>query len=50
MGDYEALEAAIIPKKTRVLISESPTNPYLRVADLEKAGRDWQEAQGADAD
>lgn len=36
MGDYEALEAAIIPKKTRFIISESPTNPYLRVADLER--------------
>lgn len=36
MGDYEAMEAAIIPKTTRVIISESPTNPYLRVADLEK--------------
>lgn len=36
MGDYAALEAAIIPKKTRFIISESPTNPYLRVADLEQ--------------
>jgi cystathionine gamma-synthase len=36
MGDYAALEAAIIPKKTRFIISESPTNPYLRIADLEK--------------
>ncbi len=36
MGDYDALEAAIIPKKTRFIISESPTNPYLRVADLER--------------
>lgn len=36
VGDYEAMEAAIIPKKTRILISESPTNPYLRVADLER--------------
>ena len=36
MGDYDALEAAIIPKKTRIIISESPTNPYLRVADLER--------------
>jgi cystathionine gamma-synthase len=36
VGDYEAMEAAIIPKKTRFLISESPTNPYLRIADLEK--------------
>lgn len=33
-GDIAALEAAIIPGKTRVLLSESPTNPYLRVADL----------------
>ncbi len=36
MGDYAALEAAIIPKQTRIIISESPTNPYLRIADLEK--------------
>jgi cystathionine gamma-synthase len=36
MGDYEALDAAISPKKTRIIISESPTNPYLRVVDLEK--------------
>lgn len=35
VGDYDALEAAIIPKKTRFIISESPTNPYLRIADLE---------------
>jgi cystathionine gamma-synthase len=35
-GDYDALEAAIIPKKTRLIISESPTNPYLRVVDLER--------------
>ncbi len=36
MGDYEAMEAAIIPKQTRFLISESPTNPYLRIANLER--------------
>jgi cystathionine gamma-synthase len=36
MGDYEALEAAIQPKRTRFIISESPTNPYLRIADLER--------------
>lgn len=36
VGDYEALEAAVIPGKTRFIISETPTNPYLRVADLEK--------------
>jgi cystathionine gamma-synthase len=33
MGEYEALEAAIRPN-TRLIISESPTNPYLRVVDL----------------
>jgi cystathionine gamma-synthase len=33
-GDYAALESAIVPKKTRLILSESPTNPYLRVADL----------------
>jgi cystathionine gamma-synthase len=31
--DYEAMEAAIRPE-TRLLVSESPTNPYLRVLDL----------------
>ena len=35
MGDYVALERAIRPN-TRLIISESPTNPYLRVADLEQ--------------
>jgi cystathionine gamma-synthase len=34
MGDYAALEASIQPKRTRFLISESPTNPYLRCVDL----------------
>ncbi|MGH2524068.1 MAG: trans-sulfuration enzyme family protein, partial [Anaerolineales bacterium] len=33
MGDFSALEAAIQPN-TRLIISESPTNPYLRVVDL----------------
>jgi cystathionine gamma-synthase len=33
MGDYEALENAIQPN-TRLLLSESPTNPYLRTLDL----------------
>lgn len=36
MGDYEAIEAAIIPKKTRFIFSETPTNPYLRVIDVER--------------
>lgn len=35
MGDYETMEAAIRPN-TKVILSESPTNPYLRVLDLEK--------------
>ena len=34
-GYYEALEAAITPR-TRLLISESPTNPHLSVVDLER--------------
>ncbi len=37
MGDYDAMEAAIRPgRTTRFIISETPTNPYLRVADMEK--------------
>ncbi|MFQ3537081.1 MAG: PLP-dependent aspartate aminotransferase family protein [Aggregatilineales bacterium] len=33
-GDYETLEAAVQPKRTRFILSESPTNPYLRCVDL----------------
>lgn len=33
MGDFAALEAALQPN-TRLIISESPTNPYLRTVDL----------------
>ena len=33
-GDIAAVEAAIRPGKTKLIIAESPTNPYLRVADL----------------
>jgi len=33
MNDFDALEAAIRPE-TRLIVSESPTNPYLRVLDL----------------
>jgi cystathionine gamma-synthase len=32
-GDFDALERAIRPT-TRIIVSESPTNPYLRVADI----------------
>ena len=35
LGDYDALQAAIQPN-TRLILSESPTNPYLRVVDLER--------------
>jgi len=34
MNDIPALDAAVRPK-TRLLVSETPTNPFLRVADLE---------------
>ncbi|MEM7453267.1 MAG: aminotransferase class I/II-fold pyridoxal phosphate-dependent enzyme [Planctomycetota bacterium] len=34
-GDYEALEAAI-NENTRLLVSESPTNPHLTVIDIER--------------
>lgn len=33
--DYDRMEAAITPR-TRLLISESPTNPHLSVVDLER--------------
>jgi cystathionine gamma-synthase len=34
--DHAALERAIVPEKTKLIVSESPTNPYLRVVDLPK--------------
>lgn len=34
-GDFDAFEAAITPK-TKMLVSESPTNPHLTVIDLER--------------
>ena len=34
--DYEAIDDAIRPGETRLLMAESPTNPYMYVADLEK--------------
>ena len=34
-GDYVAMEAAITPR-TRLLVSESPTNPQLSVVDIER--------------
>jgi cystathionine gamma-synthase len=35
-GDYAAMEAALRPN-TKLIFSESPTNPYLRVLDLPRA-------------
>jgi cystathionine gamma-synthase len=35
MGDYDALESAI-RINTRLILSETPTNPYLRVVDIER--------------
>jgi cystathionine gamma-synthase len=33
--DYEAMQAAITPR-TKLLVSESPTNPHLSIVDLER--------------
>lgn len=38
MGDYEAMERAVTPE-TVMIISESPTNPYLNIADVEEVVR-----------
>jgi cystathionine gamma-synthase len=38
MGDYEAMEKAVTPS-TVMIISESPTNPYLNIADVDKLVR-----------
>jgi cystathionine gamma-synthase len=35
--DYDAMEAAITPK-TRLLVSESPTNPHMSIVDLDRFG------------
>jgi cystathionine gamma-synthase len=35
MGDYGAMEAAIRPN-TKIFFSESPTNPYLNIMDMER--------------
>ncbi len=38
-GDYDGLEKAMVPGKTKLLVSESPTNPYLRVVDLPRLAK-----------
>lgn len=35
MGDYEAMEGATKPN-TVIVVSESPTNPYLNIADIDR--------------
>lgn len=43
LGDFDALEAAIRPE-TRLIFSETPSNPFLRVLDVERfaqIGRRW---------
>src|SRR4029079_5362521 len=34
-GDYEAMDRAVTPR-TKLIISESPTNPHLSVVDLDR--------------
>ena len=34
-GDYDAMEAAITPN-TKLLVSESPTNPHMSIVDLDR--------------
>jgi cystathionine gamma-synthase len=46
-GDESALRAALRPGKTKVILAESPTNPYLRVADLALFARARQACPGA---
>lgn len=36
-GDYDAMESAIT-ERTKLLVSESPTNPHLSIIDLERFG------------
>src|SRR5207237_5688760 len=38
-GDGEKVAAAVRPGRTKLIVSESPTNPYLRVADLRALAR-----------
>lgn len=35
MGDYEAMEGAV-KENTVIVVSESPTNPYLNIADIDR--------------
>ena len=46
-GDERALRAALRPGRTKVILAESPTNPYLRVADLGQLSRARDACGGA---
>jgi cystathionine gamma-synthase len=46
-GDAQKLHAALKPGRTRAIIAESPTNPYLRVADLSLFARARDACPGA---
>ena len=46
-NDEKALFAALQPGRTKVILSESPTNPYLRVADLSLLARARDACPGA---
>ena len=47
--DYDAMEAAITPQ-TKLLVSESPTNPHLSIVDLERFATIGTRARRRDAD
>jgi cystathionine gamma-synthase len=46
-GEEEALRRALRPGRTKVILAESPTNPYLRVADLPVFARARNACPGA---
>jgi cystathionine gamma-synthase len=46
-GDEQALFAALRPGRTKVILAESPTNPYLRIADLALFARARDACSGA---
>ncbi len=46
-GDESALREALRPGRTKVILAESPTNPYLRVADLSVFARARDACPGA---
>lgn len=45
-GDLDALAATIRPGKTKIVFTELPTNPYLRVVDLDRVAAIVREVRG----